>query len=124
MGDLNLITTNGVSAPAKEEQVASSRPRLSAFSDNVHVNITFKKSQHDVEVDLDKLSWSDALQLKRYRKAVQDGTATEEEAEGLLNAIVEKVTGRDPMTLPMVVVNSVVEAIFAQDAQRGESEKN
>jgi hypothetical protein len=64
---------------------------------------------------MDKLTWADALKLRQYRTQAQAGEMSEDDATAVLNEIVGKVTGVDPLTLPANVVNRVVEAIFSSD---------
>lgn len=68
-----------------------------------------------IEVDLDQLTWGDALKMQQYRAKAVSGEMSDDEAAALLNQLVEKVTGQDPLSLPSAVVGKVVAAIFADD---------
>lgn len=75
-----------------------------------------------VEVDMDKLTWADALQMNQYRAKAAAGEMSDDEATALLNQLVEKVTGQNPLTMPSAVVGKIVAAIFGDD--EGEDSKN
>lgn len=75
------------------------------------IEIIFVKRSHRVEVDMDKLTWGDALRLKERREQAQRGEMSDAEANAVLTELVQKVTGQDPGALPATVVTRVIDAI-------------
>lgn len=104
----DLITTNGTMAPARSN----------------NVQITIKRNTHHIEIDMDKLTWKDGKEIRKYQKAVEAGELTEDQAVVLMDTIIERVTGKHPDTMPLEVVNKVVGVLFAEDADAAAAEGN
>lgn len=88
------------------------------------IQIVVKRSDHHIEIDMDKLTWKDAKALNKYRAAMADGTMTEEEATAVMDGLIEKVAGRHPDDMPMEVVNKIVETLFGADAGAVDTQGN
>lgn len=82
---------------------------------NSDIQITIKRKQHRIDLDMDALTWKDAKQLRKYQAAITDGTMSEDEAVVLMDGLIEKVAGQHPDTMPMEVVNKIVGVLFAED---------
>lgn len=96
-------------------------PKMAGNSD---IQISIKRSQHRIELDMDALTWKDAKELRKYQAAIAAQTMTEDEAISLMDGIIEKVAGRHPDTMPMEVVNKIVAVLFADDADAVANEGN
>lgn len=103
-----LMTANGATAPV--------RPN--------NVQITIKRNVHHIEIDMDKLTWKDGKEIRKYQKAVESGELTEDQAVALMDTIIERVTGKHPDTMPLDVVNKVVAVLFSDDADAAAAEGN
>ena len=80
-----------------------------------NIQIVIKRTSHRVEIDLDQITWADELRAKHFRDRAKGGDVSEEEGEAFLNDLIQKVTGRDPMTLPRAVAERVVKVIFGEE---------
>lgn len=109
-----LVAVNGAVTPTAPPKMVS----------NGDIQITIKRSQHRIELDMDALTWKDAKELRKYQAAINDKTMTEDEAIGLMDGIIEKVAGKHPDTMPMEVVNKIVAVLFAEDADAVANEGN
>lgn len=86
--------------------------------------IKIKRAPREVELDMDKLTWKDGKELRKYSGAIANGTMTEDEAVALMDGVIQKVTGQNPDEMPMEVVNKVVQVLFASDADAAAAEGN
>lgn len=114
------VAVNGASAPAPAAE-PTPQPNIFGGSDIV---IKRKRNHHEIEIDMDKLTWADAKKMSKVRAATKSGQMSDDEATSILDDLVEKVSGRDPNTLPVQVVEKIIEAIFAQDNAASEAEGN
>lgn len=110
----DLVAVNGAVTP-------TAPPKLASSSD---IQITIRRSQHRVELNMDALTWKDAKELRKYQAAISSGGMTEDEAISLMDGIIEKVAGQHPDTMPMEVVNKIVGVLFAEDADAVANEGN
>lgn len=88
------------------------------------INIVVKHAEFDGVIDMSKLSWRDSKELRKKRKALQDGEINEDDLVGVLDELVRKLTGREPDELPAEVVDKIAEILFVGDAKQKEAEKN
>lgn len=88
------------------------------------IKITIKRAPREIELDMDKLTWKDGKELRKYQQQIADGSMTEDEAIGLMDGLIEKVAGMHPDILPMEVVNKIVAVLFAEDADAASAEGN
>jgi hypothetical protein len=88
------------------------------------INVVVKHATFDGEIDLSKLTWRDNKNIRSKRKAVQDGTMTEDELLDMLDDLIRKLTGVEPDDLPAEVVDKITEILFVGDARAKEAEKN
>ena len=110
----DTLAVNGAVTPTAPPKIAG----------NSDIRITIKRSQHRIDLDMDKLTWKDGKELRRHQAAIASGEMTEEEAIGLMDGIIEKVAGQHPDSMPMEVVNKIVAVLFADDADAVASEGN
>lgn len=97
-----------------DEQNAENGSEPKPGKGDSRLKITFKKSTWEaIEIDMDQLTWGDSLQLLQYRDKAIRGELTSDDAAKILNGMVAKVTGHDPMIMPTHVVNEVAAAIWA-----------
>lgn len=106
----------------KEGAVEQAAPTKQDYGSGI--NVTVKHATFDGEIDLSKLTWKDNKEIRKKRKAVQDGTITEDELLDMLDDLIRKLTGVDPDTLPAEVVDKITEVLFVGDAKARDAEKN
>jgi hypothetical protein len=73
----------------------------------------------DVEIDLDALSFSDAIALTKLQDAAND-----ENALLSMMDIISKLIGQDAKTLPLRHVQAIVEAVMDAIKVGNDTEKN
>lgn len=89
-----------------------------------HIEIVRVQRPIRIEIDMDKLTWGDALKMQQYRTKVEAGELSDAEAAALLNELVEKVTGQNPLGLPSAAVSRIVEAMFGEDGGDADSKNS
>lgn len=110
----DLVAVNGAVTPTAPPKMAG----------NTKINITIKRTEHNIVIDMDKLTWKDAKALRKYQSAIADGTMTEDEQLAISDDLIRKVTGLEPDDMPMEVANRVMSVLFAEDADKAASEGN
>ena len=106
-----------------EARRAQGAPSSSSAGDD-DIQITFKRTAHKIEIDMDQITWADELRAKRFRDQAKNSEVDEAEAETFLNDLIQKVTGRDPLTMPRAVVERVTRAIFGEQKRAAANEGN
>lgn len=115
MNEEIVVAQNGAHAPT------ATPAKPPSYSD---IKITIKRSKHEVEIDMDKLTWDDGKKLRKLQQRAEADKLSEDEQILLMDEFIQKVTGRDPNTMPMEVVNRIVAVLFAEDADAAAAEKN
>lgn len=85
-----------------------------------NVTISFVETPVTVTVDMSKLTWGDLLAIQRATA----GNTSEDQAAGLINDVLTRVTGEDVEKLPATAVSEVLKAVMARVQNSGQAEKN
>lgn len=84
------------------------------------INVTIKPTKPiDIEIDIDALSFSDALTLMKLQE-----NANDENALLSMMDIISKLIGQDARTLPLRHVQAIIESVMEAIKAGNDTEKN